>query len=128
MSDKELEFEDHDHGCDCGDAGCDCGDSDDACGCGHDHDHGHHHHETITLTLDDDTSLECIVLGVFDVDDQEYIALLPENSDDVFIYIYKEDENGDIDLENIESEEEFDRISQVFLSLTQEDEEFEDEE
>lgn len=116
MSDKEFEFVEKEDTCGCG-TGCDCGDDeDDACGCGHDHSH-----DTITLTLDDDTSVECVVLGVFDVDDQEYIALLPENSDDVFIYIYNEDEDGEVNLENIESEEDFERISQVFLSLTEED-------
>ena len=32
---------------------------------------------TVTLTLDDDTTLECIVINIFQAGDKEYIALLP---------------------------------------------------
>ena len=52
------------------------------CGCGHEHDHDHEDcccedADMIYLTLDDDTELECQILGVFEVGEQEYIALLP---------------------------------------------------
>ncbi len=111
----------------CGDDGCGCGHDhghshDDGCGCGHDHDHSH---DTITLTLENDEEVECAVLGIFDVEDQEYIALLPGDSEDVFIYIYNEDENGEVSLENIESQEAFDKVSAVFLEIieAEEDEE-----
>ena len=99
-----------------------CGDD---CGCGHDHDHGHDHGhpDVITLTLEDDEEVECAVLGIFDVEEQEYIALLPEDGEDVFIYIYLEDEEGNVNLENIESQEDFDKISAVFLELIEEDDE-----
>ena len=40
------------------------------CGCGHDHEHDHEHEEmeleTMFLTLEDDTELECGILGVFE--------------------------------------------------------------
>ena len=32
---------------------------------------------TITLTLDDDSELECAVVAIFPVCDQDYIAVLP---------------------------------------------------
>ena len=32
---------------------------------------------TVTLTLDNDETLECAVLTIYSVGDQEYIALLP---------------------------------------------------
>lgn len=119
MTDKDYELA-HDHDCDCSDEGCDCGHD-------HDHDHGHHHHHhMITLTLDDDTELECAVLGIFDVEDKEYIALLPEEGDDVFIYLYNELEDGSIDLQNIDTEEEFEKVAQVFNSLIEEEEEEEE--
>lgn len=110
--------------------GCGCG-PDNGCGCGHDHDHDHdHHHDLITLTLDNDEEVECAVLGVFDVDDKEYIALLPHDSDDVFLYIYHETEDGGVSLENIESQEDFDKVSAVFLEIIENeaDEEEDDEE
>lgn len=126
---KNNEFNE-DTSCGCG---CGCGSedeakvTDDACGCGHDHDHEHHHHDVITLTLDNDEEVECAVLGVFDVEDQEYIALLPNDSDDVFLYIYHEDEDGNVNLENIESQEDFDKVSAIFLEIIESENE-EDEE
>ena len=32
---------------------------------------------TVTLTLDDGSTLECVVLTIFDAGEREYIALLP---------------------------------------------------
>ena len=40
----------------------------------------------ITLEYDDGTELECEILGVFEAEDKEYIALIPQDdSDDVYI-------------------------------------------
>lgn len=108
--------------------GCGCS-TNQGCGCGHDHDHDHHHHyETITLTMEGDEEVECAVLGIFDHEDQEYIALLPENSDDVYIYIYNETEDGEVELENIESQELFDQVSAIFMEIVESEEDEEDEE
>lgn len=103
------------------DCGCDSNHTnDEGCGCGHDHNHDEGH-DFITLTLENDEDVECAVLGVFDVEDQEYIALLPPETDDVFIYIYNEDENGEVSLENIEKQEDFDKVSAVFLELIEDE-------
>ena len=94
------------------------------CGCGcHDHEHDEMEEmETMTLTLEDDTELECGIIGVFDVDDTEYIALLPEDDDTVLIYRYNE--NGeDIELALIEDDDEFERVSNAFNELWEEEEE-----
>ena len=100
------------------------------CGCGHDHDHDmeelNEELDTITLTLDDDTELQCSILGVFDVEgieDKEYIALLPEDDETVLIYQYKELENDEIELLAIEDDDEFDKVSAAFDSLFDEEEE-----
>ena len=100
------------------------------CGCGHDHDHDieelNEELDTITLTLDDDTELQCSILGVFDVEgieDKEYIALLPEDDETVLIYQYKELENDEIELLTIEDDDEFDKVSAAFDSLFDEEEE-----
>ena len=99
------------------------------CGCGHDHDHDmeelNEELDTITLTLDDDTELQCSILGVFDVEgieDKEYIALLPldgrEAEDgEVYLYRYVEDINGNPDLENIDSDEEYEIVADAFDEL-----------
>ena len=100
------------------------------CGCGHDHDHDmeelNEELDTITLTLDDDTELQCSILGVFDVEgieDKEYIALLPEDDETVLIYQYMELENDEIELLTIEDDDEFDKVSAAFDSLFDEEEE-----
>ena len=63
---------------------------------------------TVTLTLENNEELECAVLNIFEAEEKEYIALLPldENGDNG-----EEEEPG---LENIEEDEEFDRVSAIF--------------
>ena len=63
---------------------------------------------TVTLTLDNDEELECAVLGIFEADSRDYIALLPldENGDDEDsqVYLYRYIDNGEEEepgLENI---------------------------
>ena len=77
---------------------------------------------TVTLTLDDGTELECVVLTNFEAGDREYIALLPldgrEAEDgEVYLYRYVEDVNGTPDLENIESDEEYEIVADAFDEL-----------
>ena len=68
---------------------------------------------TVTLTLDDDSTIECGIIGIFDADNREYIALLPldengTNSDgEVYLYRYQKDAAGNPQLENIDSDEEY---------------------
>lgn len=76
---------------------------------------------TVTLTLENNEELECAVLNIFEADEKEYIALLPldENGDNTNgqIYLYRFIDNGEEEepgLENIEEDEEFDRVSAVF--------------
>lgn len=76
---------------------------------------------TVTLTLENNEELECAVLNIFESDEKEYIALLPldENGDntDGQIYLYRFIDNGEEEepgLENIEEDEEFDRVSAIF--------------
>ena len=77
---------------------------------------------TVTLTLDDGTELECVVLTIFEAGDKEYIALLPldgkEDEDgEVYLYRYTEDADGNPDLENIESDEEYEIVADAFDEL-----------
>ena len=77
---------------------------------------------TVTLTLDDGTELECVVLTIFEAGEKEYIALLPldgrEAEDgEVYLYRYVEDINGNPDLENIDSEEEYEIVADAFDEL-----------
>jgi len=87
------------------------------CGCEHEHEHEYEEMETMTLTLDDDTELECGIIGVFEVDEKEYIALLPVDDETVLIYEYAEKEDGDIELGLIEDDEVFEKVSNTFYDL-----------
>ena len=65
-------------GCGCGSNGC----HDE--GCGHDHDHNE---PIIYVTFEDeDKEIPCDVLGIFEAEEREYIALAPEDSEDILIY------------------------------------------
>ena len=90
----------HNHG--------DCGEN---CGCNHEHEDAY-----MYITLETGEELKCIVLGVFEVEGQEYIALGPEDGEDAFVYRYKEVNNEPI-LENIEDDEEYDVVANAFEEL-----------
>ena len=77
----------------------------------------------VTLDLDDGSQLECQILTIFDVDNQNYIALVPvDNDDEVIFYRYFEDEEGNPSLENIDHDDEFDAVSDRFDELLDEEE------
>lgn len=76
---------------------------------------------TVTLTLDNDEELERAVLGIFEADSRDYIALLPldENGDDEDsqVYLYRYIDNGEEEepgLENILDDAEFELASNAF--------------
>ena len=106
------------HNCGCG---CGCGDN----GCG---DNGCHDDdfEIMTLTMEDGTEVECAIIGIFPVDEKEYIALIPveelESEDgEVYLYQVEEDENGELDLIEIESDDEYERVSAEFDQIMEEE-------
>lgn len=96
------------------------------CGCGHDHEHEEDvmDLETMILTLDDDTEMECGILGVFEVEGlegKEYIALLPLEDETVLLYEYKE-VGDEIELNVIEDDDEFDKVSNAFYDMYEDEE------
>lgn len=92
------------------------------CGCDHEHDHEDFELETMFLTLDDDKEVECGILGVFDVEGKEYIALLPLEDETVFLYAYSEVDD-EIQLDVIEDDATFEKVSNAFYELYDEEEE-----
>ncbi len=82
--------------------------------------------DTVTLYLDNDEELVCDVIAIFPARETEYIALLPQNKEDAPVYLYRflqnpEDED-DIKLENIETDEEFDEVSAAFDQYMEDEE------
>ena len=81
----------------------------------------------VTLNLDNGQDVECKILTIFEAGKQDYIALMPldekgnENADGkVYIYRYSEDEDGNPSLDNIDSDEEYEVVSDRFDELLDE--------
>ena len=79
---------------------------------------------TVTITLEDDSTIDCVVLTIFEADDREYIAVMPEdeNNENVYLYRYCELEDGQPELTNIETDEEYEIVSDAFDELLDEQE------
>ncbi len=75
--------------------------------------------DIITLEFDDGTKMDCEIMGIFDYDGKDYMALIPEDgSDDVYIYGYKEaEEEGQFDLEDIKDDALFQKVAREFESI-----------
>ncbi len=79
--------------------------------------------ETITITLHDNSEMECHIIGIFDALEREYIALLPVGQEEALIYRYAEDEEGEVILDIIEEDEEFNAVAEEFYGYFEETEE-----
>ena len=80
----------------------------------------------ITLEFEDEegklTEVECEIMGVFDVAGKEYIALIPDdNTDDVYIYGYKEVGEEEFELVDIEDDAEFEAAVAEFDKIMEEE-------
>lgn len=84
--------------------------------------------DNIRVTLDtEEGEIECRILTIFEVDGQDYIALLPldENGNDneegaVYLYRYAEDEQGLPSVEYIADEEEYEAAADRYDELLDE--------
>jgi uncharacterized protein YrzB (UPF0473 family) len=74
---------------------------------------------TVTLSLDDGSQCECAIIRIFPAGDRNYIALLPldgeaADNDEVYLYRYTENDGGEPTLENIDSDDEYEIVSEAF--------------
>lgn len=78
--------------------------------------------DVITLEFDDGAEIECEIMGVFDYNGKEYIALIPDDgSDDVYIYGYKEVGEEEFELVDIEDDAEFEAVVAEFDKIMMEE-------
>ena len=76
----------------------------------------------ITLEFDDGKEVECEIMGIFEVEGKEYIALIPDDdSDDVYIYGYKEVSDEEFELIDIDDDAEFEKVVEEFDKITAEE-------
>ena len=79
--------------------------------------------DVITLEFDDGAEVECEIMGVFDYNGKEYIALIPDDgTDDVYIYGYKEVGDDEFELVDIEDDAEFEAVVAEFDKIMMEEE------
>ncbi len=77
--------------------------------------------DVITLAFDDGVEVECEIMGVFDCNGKEYIALIPDDgTDDVYIYGYKEVGEDEFELVDIEDDAEFEAAVAEFDAIMDE--------
>lgn len=80
--------------------------------------------DIITLEFDDGAAVECEIMGIFDHDGRDYIALIPhDDSDDVYIYGYKEVGDDEFELLDIDDDELFGKVVEEFDSIMESEEE-----
>lgn len=79
----------------------------------------------ITLAFDDGAQEECLVIGIFEVNGKEYIALEPNTEEDPspYLYGYEELNETEFQLHDIEDDAEFQAVVEEFERLMAEDEE-----
>lgn len=74
----------------------------------------------VTLTLDNDEEVNCSVVCIYTVEEQDYVALLPldqdgESNEDGEVYLYKfEEVDGQPVIDNITSDEEYEVAAEAF--------------
>ena len=77
---------------------------------------------TLTLTLEDGKELNCEVLATLEHKDIEYIAVLPQDEDEFWIYEYSENEDGTLNIENIDDDSIFEEVGKAFEEMFDADE------
>lgn len=96
--------------------GCGCG-----CGCGCEEEMDEV--ELLVFETEDGKEESFEVVGVFEVEDKEYMALQSQEDGSILLCKYIEKEDGDYDVEEIEDDAEFEKVSEAFDALVEEDEE-----
>ena len=68
------------------------------------------------ISFEDGTQCECPVLSIFDINEQEYIALYHPEKQRALLYRFLENSQGVV-LEMIDDEEEFEMVANAFRNL-----------
>ena len=76
----------------------------------------------LTLEFEDGKEIECEIMGVFEVEGKEYISLLPnDGSEDIYLYGYREVNEDEFEMLDIEDDGEFEKVAAEFDRLMSED-------
>lgn len=76
----------------------------------------------VTLTFDNGYITDCFVVGTFECENREYMALAPDDgTDDIYLYRYKQIDNENFELDEIATREEMARVAEEFTTLVEPD-------
>ncbi|MBQ3390030.1 MAG: DUF1292 domain-containing protein [Firmicutes bacterium] len=76
----------------------------------------------LTLEFEDGKEIECEIMGVFGMEGKEYIALLPnDGSEDIYLYGYREINEDEFEMLDIEDDAEFEKVAAEFDRIVSED-------
>ena len=95
--------------------GCGCG-----CGCGCEEEM---EAELLVFENEDGKEETFEVIGVFEVEEKEYMPLQSQEDGSILLCKYIEKEDGEFEVEEIEDDEEFEKVSDAFDALVEEDDE-----
>ncbi|MCL2064249.1 MAG: DUF1292 domain-containing protein [Candidatus Cloacimonetes bacterium] len=70
--------------------------------------------QTIELELEDGTIEECEVLEIIEIDGKSYVALLPMDGNEYYVYECRKLDEENIEIVTIEDEEEFTKAINTF--------------
>ena len=81
------------------------------------------HEETmVSLTFSDGYEVDCFVVGVFDCEGKDYMALAPDDgSDYVYIYEYKQVDDENFTLHEIIGDDLWRKVAEEFGSIFDEE-------
>lgn len=80
----------------------------------------------IHIETEEGKELECSVIGIFELDEYEYIAMVPDGTSDLYLYRYAENEDG-IELDSIEDLDEMAAVESLFFEIFGDESEWEEE-
>ncbi|HLR20612.1 MAG TPA: DUF1292 domain-containing protein [Tissierellaceae bacterium] len=83
--------------------------------------HEHEDMDTIFLNLEDGSEIECGIIGIFDTEDKEYMALFAIEEEEVLLFQYEEKED-EFELNPIEDDKEFEVACDAYYELVEENE------
>jgi len=79
--------------------------------------------DIITLEFDDGATVECEIMGVFEYEGNDYIALIPDDdTDDVYIYGYREVGEDEFEIVDIDDDELFEKVVAEFDAIMESEE------
>ena len=78
--------------------------------------------DVIKLEFEGGKAIDCFVIGTFDLDGKEYMAVSPDDgTDEVYLYEYVQLDNERFSLNKIESKDEWKKVVEEFSTILDDD-------